>query len=276
MKNASDDATTEPAYLIRSADHVLKLLRLVAERGALRVAEAAAILGVAPSTAHRLLGTLRHEGFVVQDRRGAAYLPGPGLSELAMSTFRGIDIRLTARPVLERLVERLQETVSLLVLEDNRVRFIDSIEGPRSVRVTSRLGVVMPAHCTSGGKSMLAALSPEELTRRYPHHRLEVLSSHSISTWERLEADLTEVRIRRYGLNFEEGDAGIGGIGACVHDPSGGPLAAIAIACPISRFRNSKDASAIAPPLLEAVETIERFLRTGPRRDERGLQEEAG
>lgn len=254
--------TPRPAYLIQSADHALRLLRLVVERKALRVAEAASVLGVAPSTAHRLLGTLRHEGFVVQDRRGAAYVPGPTLNELAMTTLRGADIRLTARPIIERLAEELQETVSLLVLEMNKVRFIDSIEGPRSVRVTNRLGVVMPAHCTSGGKAMLALLPGDELVRRYPSSVLEVLSDRSIATSEALEHELVDVRRRGYGVNLQEGDSGIGGIGACIRDGAGGPLAAIAVACPTSRLHSMKAAGALAGPVLGAVAAVERFLGT--------------
>lgn len=254
----------KPAYLIQSADHVLKLLRLVVDQRTLRVAEAAAILGVAPSTAHRLLGTLRHEGYVVQERPGTAYLPGPALNDLAMAAFRGVDLRLTARPALERLVADLQETTSLLVLEGNRVRFIDSVEGPRSVRVSSRLGVVLPAHCTSGGKAMLAALSGEELRRRYETTPLEIISERSIATRERLEAELDKVRSRGYGVNFQEGDAGIGGIGACIHDGAGGPLAALVIACPISRLHTLEEAAVLAPALREAVGTVERFLGTRP------------
>ncbi len=268
MKNtpgaASAANAARPAYLIQSADHVLRLLRMVVEQRALRVAEAAAVLGVAPSTAHRLLGTLRYQGFVVQERPGTAYLPGPALNDLAMATFRGVDLRLTARPVLERLVANLQETTSLLVLEGNRVRFIDSVEGTRSVGVSSRLGVVLPAHCTSGGKAMLASLSREELLRRYETKELETISERSISTWERLEAELAEVRGRGYGVNFQEGDAGIGGIGACIRDGAGMPLGAIAIACPISRLHTLKEAALVAPALREAVDTVERFLGTSP------------
>jgi IclR family transcriptional regulator, acetate operon repressor len=67
-----------PAYLVDAADKALQLVLLLQGTEAVSVSEAAAHLGVARSTAHRLLTTLRHRGFAVQsdDRR---YRAGPAL-----------------------------------------------------------------------------------------------------------------------------------------------------------------------------------------------------
>src|SRR3954447_25847145 len=96
-----------------SVDNALRLLQLIGERQALRVAEAAELLGVARSTAHRLLTALRRRGFVTQDRPNGAYRPGPALYEIGLAAVSRIDIRRVARPVLEQLREETQETVSL-------------------------------------------------------------------------------------------------------------------------------------------------------------------
>lgn len=248
-------------YLVHSADHVLTLLWHVVERRAVKVGEAARHLGVAPSTAHRLLNTLRHHGFVVQERRGP-YRPGPALAALAAATIADGDIRAAARPVLEQLREDLRETVSLLVLEGNQVRFVESTEGPRRLRVASRLGQLAPAHCTSGGKSMLAALPAEELDARYADREplLASLPSQPDWTWERLQTDLAATRRRGYGVNLCDGD-GISGIGACVRDPSGAPLAAVAVACPGSRLASLEEAARLAPTVQAAAAAVEAYVR---------------
>src|SRR3954454_17911889 len=100
-----------------SVDNALRLLELIGQRQALRVAEAADLLGVARSTAHRLLAALRRRGFVLQDRPNGAYRPGPALVEAGLAAFSRIDIRRVARPGLEDVREQTQETVSLAVLE---------------------------------------------------------------------------------------------------------------------------------------------------------------
>ena len=253
-----------PAHLVRSADHALSLLRAVALRGSLRVAEAAQLLDVVPSTAHRLLTTLGHQGFVVQERRGGAYTPGPTIAELAGAARAGIDLRGAARPALEWMREQTGETASLMVLQGSEVRFIDSIDGSRSVRVSARTGVVLPAHCTSGGKALLAELTPDELGTLYPDGRLPARSVRSITTRERLDAELEEVRRRGYATNFDEGDAGIGAVSVVVRPPGGGaPVAALCLAAPITRMRTRKLAAGLVPALSSGRDQLEAAL-SGP------------
>src|ERR1700684_2611213 len=55
-----------PPYPVQSVDHVLQLLLMLKRDGVLRVSDAAAELGVAKSTAHRLISMLRFRGFVEQ------------------------------------------------------------------------------------------------------------------------------------------------------------------------------------------------------------------
>lgn len=254
-----------PAHLVQSADHALRLLRAVVGKGSLRVADAAQILEVVPSTAHRLLATLGHQGFVVQERRGGAYTPGPAVAELAGASRGGIDLRTAARPILEWLREQTKETVSLLVLEQAEIRFLDSIDGTRSVRVSSRLGLSLPAHCTSGGKALLAVLSRDDLVGRYPLDALTTRSGRSISTRERLEVELEDIRRRGYATNFDEGDAGIGGVSVTVRTPDGdGAVAAISLAAPIGRLRTRKAAAALAPMLQYAAGQLEGALTGHP------------
>ena len=242
-KSGSEDTP----YLLKSVDNALRLVRLMAEGHPIRLGEAAAYLGVAPSTAHRLLGSLRHQGFVTQDRRDL-YRPGPALAQIAIAATARVDIRQVARPTLEQLRDTVRETVSLLVLEGTNVLFIDSIEGPQSVRVGSRLGMVFPAAVTSGGKALLAALPEDDLARLYP-------ASSPLSR------ELEQVRRAGYGTNFEEREVGVSAIAASVRDPAGSPLAAVAIAAPASRLPDMARGEALVRPLRAAVASIERLFR---------------
>ncbi|MFG1821806.1 IclR family transcriptional regulator C-terminal domain-containing protein [Microbispora bryophytorum] len=55
-----------------------------------------------------------------------------------------------------------------MVLQGNGVRFVDGVEGPQALHVGSRIGMLLPAHVTSGGKALLAELPDEELRALYP------------------------------------------------------------------------------------------------------------
>ncbi len=255
MSNAARSDT----YGLSSVDNALRLLQLIQARRVLRVSEAATELGVARSTAHRLLAALRERGFVAQDKPNGVYRPGWSLNEIGLTAIGQLDIRRVARPVLEDLREKTQETASLLVLESVNVRFIDCVEGQRSLRVGSRVGLVLPAHCTAAGKSILAALPPSELARRYVDRDLESRTPVSITEWQRLDAELTHVRQCGYAVNLEESEQGVSAIGVAIQDPIGSPIAALAVAIPSSRM-GSAARREVAPALAAARRTITDLL----------------
>jgi DNA-binding IclR family transcriptional regulator len=255
VPTASDGTTST------SVDNALWLLQLIGERQALRVAEAADLLGVARSTAHRLLTALRRRGFVTQDRPNGAYRPGSALYEIGLAAVSRIDIRRVSRPILEQLRDETQETVSLAVLEGTSVRFIDCVESPRSVRVGNRTGVVRPAHASAVGKAILAGLSDEELDRRYPNgHLPEVSTSAAIREMARLRAELADIREQGYALNWEESAEGVCAVAAALRDTVGQPLAGMGIAAPSSRLGTPEAIRAFAPALLGATDLVHRRL----------------
>ena len=226
-----------PAYPISSVDNALRLLRLFQEARSVRLTEACAHLGVAHSTAHRLLAMLMHHGFVRRDPRTRAYEPGPALMEIGLAVVQKMDIRTQARPLLEELAGQVQETVHLVTLEGNEVRFLDAVEGNRAVRVAPRTGTLLPAHCTSAGKVLLAELSAERLAAIYgdPDH-LPMQTPKSISTLSALRPVLGQVRKSGYATNMEEGEEGVGSAAMALRDKSGTVVAAVAVAVPTSRF----------------------------------------
>ncbi|RKN05192.1 IclR family transcriptional regulator [Streptomyces radicis] len=246
-----------------SVDNALRLLELIGERQALRVSDAAVELGVAPSTAHRLLNALRRRGFVLQEKPNGAYRPGPVLGEIGLAAIGRVDIRQVARPVIEDVRDRTQETVSLSLLEGRNVRFIDCVESPRAVRVGDRTGVVMPAHCTAAGKAILAAMPEAELSRRFAGHELATRTENSVTDWPALEAELDEVRRLGYAVNMEEGERGISAVAAVLRDRAETPLASIAVVVPALRLTVRADARKLADDLLAARDALQDRLRQG-------------
>lgn len=248
---------------VTSVDNALLLLQLIGDRHALRVAEAADILGVARSTAHRLLTALRRRGFVMQDRPNGAYRPGPALYEIGLAAVSRIDIRRVARPVLEQIREETQETVSLALLEGTTVRFVDCAESPRSVRVGNRTGVVRPAHASAVGKAILAGLPEAELDRRYPGADLPPATTSAAMTHAAdLRCQLTEIRTQGYALNWEESSEGVCAIAVALRDTVGQPLAGLGIAAPSSRIADVDVLRGLAPVLVRGAALVLERLAT--------------
>ena len=225
---ADADPAAPPPYPIGSVDNALRLLAMLRTRSAITVSEAAAELGVARSTAHRLLGMLRHHGFVRQDPDSRAYLPGRALLEIGLSVVERLDVRVAARPVLEALSRELRETVHLAVLDGGDCLFADSVESTATIRVSSRIGAVMPATCTAAGKAMLAALEPAEVRARLGGRRPRRMTERSLSSVAALEEELAAVRARGYATNLGESEAGLCAVAAAID----GGRAAITVSVP--------------------------------------------
>ncbi len=248
-----------PQYPIESVDNALKVLLLLGERDELRLTDVSEYLGVASSTAHRLLAMLQYRGFVRQNEHTKAYGPGTALTGVAFAILRRNDFRRILRPHLERLNLELEETVHLALLDGNMVRFIDAIESPKAVRVASRLGRSMPAHCTSTGKSMLAQLSADELHRLYPDEHLEPLTDKSIASRTALERDLATVRSLGYATSNEESEAGVASVSVAFPTRFTPARISLNVSVPTSRM-SAPVQRAIATALQAAVALAEPQL----------------
>jgi len=232
-----------PQYPIESVDNALRLLLLLGERTEeVRLTDVSAELGVASSTAHRILAMLIWRGFARQDPRTKTYGPGPTLTSVAFSIFRRMDLPRLAQPILEDLSSSMGETSHLGTLEGANVRFIAASEPAAAVRVASRLGREIPAYATSTGKAMLASLPAEQLGRLFPTDSLPAVTSHTVQSLADLEKELETVRRQGYSTNREESEDGVASVAVSVANSAGINLA-INLAAPVHRLPVSKVAT---------------------------------
>lgn len=244
-----------PQYPIESVDNALKLLLLLGEQPQIRLSEATRYLGVASSTAHRLLAMLTYRGFARQDPQTKAYLPGPALTSVAFAIFGRIDIARTAMPIMRGLSEQLGESMHIGMLDGVNVRFVAAIEGPKAVRVASRLGRTMPAHCTSTGKVLLAQMSETELRQILLREDLDGITDRSIVSRARLFAELARIRDRGYAINREESEEGVASVAVPIPTGAPGLLLALNAAAPQNRLPASAYAT-VAAALTKAAKEI--------------------
>jgi IclR family transcriptional regulator, acetate operon repressor len=217
----------KPPYAITSVDHALRLARLLQREGQLTVSEAAEHLGVARSTAHRLLAMLVYRDFA---ERGTdrSYQAGPVLHRAGPMPEHTAALCDAALPHLQVLVAKVNETANLMVRVGSQARFITTVECDRALRVGDRTGRVLPAHLASGGKALLAALDAEQLSQLYSGDEAGLL---------RLRKELSLVRQRGFALNEQATEAGVSAIGVSLPGP-GEPLAALSLAIPSARFHH--------------------------------------
>ncbi|NHN54228.1 IclR family transcriptional regulator [Calidifontibacter sp. DB0510] len=229
MKNA-------PAYAVSSVDHALQIAVMLQVEGPLSLSECARRLGIARSTAHRLLAQLVYRDFARQsDDR--LYHAGPVISLAAHGRSRTALLRSVALPHLHALVERCGESVNLVALAGDYVRFIGSVECSQPLHVGNREGMVFPAHLTSGGKLILADLPPDEVTALYAEERWEGRLDQRPSL-PALRRELTGVRRAGFALNRDRTETGVTAVSRPIRAPGAPAEAAVAISMPSARFRS--------------------------------------
>jgi len=199
-------------------------------------------LGVAPSTAHRLLTTLAQAGFAVQ-QADRSYVQGPAFVRMRVGSAHPDALLAVIVPHLVLLSENTGETTHLMIREHTAVRFLHSVEGPAALRVASRTGVVMPAHLTSGGKAILATMSDDAIRELYADG-IRASPNSKVRTVDDLLDEITTVRHRGYAENLDESEPGISAVGVAVQRNSA--HAAISVSVPSIRYRRDRAKSLVA------------------------------
>ncbi|GAA2344977.1 IclR family transcriptional regulator [Dactylosporangium salmoneum] len=243
-----------PAYLVTSADHALRVAVMLQLEGRLTVSQVAERLGVARSTAHRLLQTLVYRDFAVQDDQ-RVYHPGPVLELATHSQSRTSRLRAAALPHLQRIVDVVGESANLSIRTGDTTRFIASVECRQALRVGSREGMVFAAHRTTAGLVLLAELQPAEVDELYAAERYVHRPGErpDVAT---LRGRLTRVRRSGFAVNNGLSERGVVAIGVAVHDADGAALAGLSISMPSVRY-DRRQLPALVATLREAARAIE-------------------
>lgn len=181
--------------------------------GRLRPADIAANLGLAKSTARRLLVALADVGFAAVDDDGR-YRLGDRL--LGLGSADGAHLAAALRPVLDAVASATGETVDLSVLRGRQMWFIDQIESPHRLRAVSAIGGRFPLSDTANGKAALALLDDDEVPAA-------------------LTDEIREVRRTGIAYDRDEHTAGISAAGIARRVP-GGHVLAISVPAPTERF----------------------------------------
>ncbi len=230
MPSLGEDAPTgrdEGIQVLRRAAAALD--EIAAEPGRLRLVDLGERLGLAKSTARRLLVGLVEVGLASVDPQGRFSL---GDRLLGLGNSDGAHIAAVFRPTIERVARATDgETVDLSVLRGRRMWFVDQIESSHRLRAVSAVGVRFPLESTANGKAALAALDDADAEAMIS--RLDPVSA------DRLRAEVAE--IRRTGIAFDR-DEHTPGISAAAiaRRAVGDNLVAISVPAPTERFREKE------------------------------------
>lgn len=203
--------------VLHGVDRAVRVLRMVAARGTVRLSDVSDELGIALASTHRLLTSLERVGMIARVDGSKLYRTGPALAELATSVTPGrVPDEVLAH--IATLAELCGETVHIVALRGRTVEFVAKAESARSTRVPARIGMIMPAHATSGGKALLARYDDEVVGRLYGGAELRPMTGRTLDTLPALLAELARVRRDGYAITDGESEVGLIGVGVAFTD----------------------------------------------------------
>jgi IclR family acetate operon transcriptional repressor len=198
---------------------------IAAEPGRLRLVDLGERLGLAKSTARRLLVGLVEVGLASVDSYGCFSL---GERLLGFGSAAGAHVSAIFRPTIERVARATDdETVDLSILRGQRMWFVDQIESSHRLRAVSAIGVRFPLEVTANGKAALAALDDADARAAIARFSREIADG--------LRHEIAE--IRRTGIAFDRGEHTPGiSAAAIARRAVGDNVVAISVPAPTERF----------------------------------------
>lgn len=249
---------------MESVRNALKALMLMGEHGAMRFVDLSDALGLARSTTHRLLVTLRESGFVVQPLNSRLYTLGPTFAGLASPVVTHDDLIAAARPVLAGLRRATEETANLLTRLGAEMYFLDGAEGPRTVRVGLQNGTRLPIVSSAAGLATLALMPPERIERvLYLAQRIRSFDE------EWLFAEIETIRVTGCAVGYGLAHKDVSEVAIALRYQPGNHMAALSVTAPSHRL-DQRRAREIGTTLRQAASTLSaqlsRHAEEPPRR----------
>jgi len=239
-------ATDTSGQTIIAVERTAQVLSAFAQTDSqtLGVTEISQTLDISKAVVHRVLNTLRTIDYIGIDPATRRYMLGPAALELGLAFLRHVDVRDIAKPVLEELSDKTQETATLSIRSGAHRLYIDQITPPREVKMTVVLGRSFPLHAGGSSKAILANLRADEIESYIADVALEALTPSTITNPDRLMEELARIRRQGYAASANERQPGAASVAAPVFDHSGGPVAAISLCGPAERFQDETDDAA--------------------------------
>jgi len=232
------------------------------ERQRLNATMAAERSGITRTAARRHLLTLTHLGYLETD--GSHFWLAPKVLRLSGSYLASARLPRIVQPVLYRLAAQTQLSFSCVVRDGHEVVIVARSalheRGQRLMAHGLHLGSRLPAHATSTGRVLLAALPAAELRQWLASHDLRRLTAHTVTDSAALEGVLDEVRRQDFCLALEEHELAVQALAVPLRNMEGRTVAALNIVTSPQRMAPADMAAELLPLLQEAARELRPLL----------------
>ncbi|MET0191942.1 MAG: IclR family transcriptional regulator [Hyphomicrobiaceae bacterium] len=239
LPGTDDESGAHQSGSVQALDRGLALLGIIAQADGLSLTSIAQRAGIAASTAHRILATLKAAGFVqCDDARG--YLIGVKAFKVGSAFLRNRKLVDVGRGVMRDLMSAAGETTNLGIENEGYVVFVSQLESHHPIRAFHRPGARGALHASSLGKAILAALPEKAVTQILHRVGMTKFTERTIVDPQALLAELAQVRKRGWAIDDQERSTGMRCVGAPVFNEHGEVVGALSVSGPTVRVTEER------------------------------------
>jgi DNA-binding IclR family transcriptional regulator len=248
--------------IIQSLVRAITILKCFEDTQELGVTEISNKAELNKSTTFNIISTLERCGFLEKNENTSKYQLGIELFRIGTKV--NADLRKIVLPYLEKTVFQFKETVNFVLRDDDHVVYMEKIESPYSMRISTNVGGRLPINTTAVGKAILSGLPDDEWLAVINRLILVKFTDNTICDKNRLAEYIQKVKRIGYAEDFEELEIGLTCVAAPIFNYTGKSFAAISVSGPTSRM-NDQIRAKIGKSLVEATQQVSKNLGYKPK-----------
>jgi IclR family pca regulon transcriptional regulator len=258
----TSERSSRNSYVRAFARGLAVIRSFTAESPVQTVSQVAKSAGLDRAGARRMLHTLEALGYV--DHEGVKFRLTPRVLDLSYIYLSTTALWGTVEPVLQRLVNVVQEASSATILDGTEIVHVAGVPGPRLLTTHVAIGSRLPAYCTSTGRLLLGTLSDHDLDRILKASKITKQTRYSVTSIPELKRIIRRDYKRGWSFLNQEIEEGLCALAVPVVDRSRQVVAAINVIGNVSRSSPKTMISRVLPQLKHAAQEINTLLLGKP------------
>lgn len=243
-----------------TTQRVLSVLSLLADkREALSIQYAADELGLAASTTHRLLNSLRDQGFVGYIPATRSYTIGPEFLRVAARVTSGTSITALAKKSCDELAGQYDETILFgsYLPKQRAMCFSVRADGKKQLQYVIEMHAPLSLVWGASGKAILAHLDSNEIKQILEAEKKSPATGAPKPSFKTFCKTLAEVRERGFVVTDAEKLPDARGVAAPVFAPDG-VIGSLTLTSPLERFHH--DPNVVGQEIASAAAKLSRQI----------------
>jgi IclR family transcriptional regulator, KDG regulon repressor len=202
-------------YSAPSVKKAFKILQAISDTpSGLGISDLSKKLKIGKSTVHGITTTLEEMGVLVREPFLKRFTIGYSLLELCRTAYAKIGLKDLARKPMEKLVERVGETVFLGILNGDHVTIVDMVESRNEMKITTPPGTRLPLLAGATGRVLLSQLEEESIREIIQKKGLVRYTSNTVTEFKQFLKEVEKAKNQGYYVDDEEYMPGVRAIAA--------------------------------------------------------------